>query len=618
MVTPLQGDRDGCSEVMAWGVNANLAVGHKAGDSRLFPERVDYFARVDPQNVVDVVLCKFHAVFLCDNGALYTCGIGNGGRLGHGDTAAKLLPTRVSALADHRAVFVSAAKNHTLVVTDCDSVFGFGINADCQLGFRSRPKGTHIANAEEVWEPPTLIEGLRGCDIIGAAAGARHSLFYSSSAVYACGVNAGHLGLPEVIQIASSPRKLVRIGENATVKQVVTGDDASAVLLASYAAGHLLVLCANSANALRSGGALSLIILSKYTSKRLAVSCKGLFSSPAFDKRFFTHLADPSIERVFSGPNSCFAALLASGSVVAWSRDSAPSLVWPVRESGLAAVDVSIGIDEFAIGTASGAAYYAQVAITSPAVAWAGSRGLSAAYRRIPHLHRTKRIACFKGTFLALCRSSRPAQEGAPSAALQTAPLSKLISDLYAETRGLSGAAGADVVLCCRGGEGRSAAHMWVLAERCAALKQALTVGHRGFKCTRAGGCVEVEVLSAAVTPLLMTAFVQWCYTGSFALPFHSWKEAAAAHAAVAEAFSLEKDDFMRQPVWDSLREMCLDQASHAASSADCEIVGPSGRRFRAHRALLAARVPYFASLFADEVGWQERGAQNSANDDRT
>ncbi len=32
-----------------------------------------------------VVLCKFHSVFLSQKGQVYTCGHGQGGRLGHGD-----------------------------------------------------------------------------------------------------------------------------------------------------------------------------------------------------------------------------------------------------------------------------------------------------------------------------------------------------------------------------------------------------------------------------------------------------------------------------------------------------------------------------------------------------
>lgn len=34
---------------------------------------------------LQVVLCKFHSVFLSQKGQVFTCGHGQGGRLGHGD-----------------------------------------------------------------------------------------------------------------------------------------------------------------------------------------------------------------------------------------------------------------------------------------------------------------------------------------------------------------------------------------------------------------------------------------------------------------------------------------------------------------------------------------------------
>ena len=34
---------------------------------------------------VQVILCKFHSVFLTSTGRVLTCGLGRGGRLGHGN-----------------------------------------------------------------------------------------------------------------------------------------------------------------------------------------------------------------------------------------------------------------------------------------------------------------------------------------------------------------------------------------------------------------------------------------------------------------------------------------------------------------------------------------------------
>ena len=44
---------------------------------------------------IQVVLCKFHTAFLCADGQLFTCGVGRGGRLGHGDEQTHVV--RISA-----------------------------------------------------------------------------------------------------------------------------------------------------------------------------------------------------------------------------------------------------------------------------------------------------------------------------------------------------------------------------------------------------------------------------------------------------------------------------------------------------------------------------------------
>ena len=42
-------------------------------------------------SIAQVVLNKYHTVFLTDSGAVYTCGHGLGGRLGHGDELTALV-----------------------------------------------------------------------------------------------------------------------------------------------------------------------------------------------------------------------------------------------------------------------------------------------------------------------------------------------------------------------------------------------------------------------------------------------------------------------------------------------------------------------------------------------
>lgn len=45
-----------------------------------------------------MVLCKYHSVFLTGDGQVYTCGHGQGGRLGHGDEQTYTVRARYSTV----------------------------------------------------------------------------------------------------------------------------------------------------------------------------------------------------------------------------------------------------------------------------------------------------------------------------------------------------------------------------------------------------------------------------------------------------------------------------------------------------------------------------------------
>uniref|UniRef100_A0A8D2M031 Inhibitor of Bruton tyrosine kinase n=1 Tax=Varanus komodoensis TaxID=61221 RepID=A0A8D2M031_VARKO len=72
------------TDVYTWGNNINFTLGHGGQQSKHHPELVDLFPR-NGVYIKQVVLCKFHSVFLSQKGQVYTCGHGQGGRLGHGD-----------------------------------------------------------------------------------------------------------------------------------------------------------------------------------------------------------------------------------------------------------------------------------------------------------------------------------------------------------------------------------------------------------------------------------------------------------------------------------------------------------------------------------------------------
>jgi len=67
-----------------------------------------------------------HALLLTTAGAVFSCGAGGNGRLGHGDQLDQRVPVRIDALAGVRVVHVSAGTAHSLVVDDAGNVRSFG------------------------------------------------------------------------------------------------------------------------------------------------------------------------------------------------------------------------------------------------------------------------------------------------------------------------------------------------------------------------------------------------------------------------------------------------------------------------------------------------------------
>ena len=63
-------------------------------------------------------MCKFHTVFLTHRGTVYTCGHGQGGRLGHGNEEVGLKPHPVTALAGKVCESAAAGRDHTMFLMD--------------------------------------------------------------------------------------------------------------------------------------------------------------------------------------------------------------------------------------------------------------------------------------------------------------------------------------------------------------------------------------------------------------------------------------------------------------------------------------------------------------------
>lgn len=111
-----------------------------------------------------------HSAAVTEDGSLYTWGEGDHGRLGHGDSNGRQVPTLVRDLSDVGSVACGSA--HTLVVSkDGKMVWSFGLGDGGRLGHGEIAK---------VYRPQ-IIEALQGIVIQKVCAGAVFSLALTST-----------------------------------------------------------------------------------------------------------------------------------------------------------------------------------------------------------------------------------------------------------------------------------------------------------------------------------------------------------------------------------------------------------------------------------------------------
>ncbi|KAM4735840.1 LOW QUALITY PROTEIN: inhibitor of Bruton tyrosine kinase [Anableps anableps] len=223
------------TEVYMWGSNTNFSLGHGNQESRQHPELVDVFARTGVY-IKQVVLCKFHSVFLSQKGQVFTCGHGQGGRLGHGDEQTYLVPRMVEGLMSHHCSQVAAAKDHTVVLTEEGYVYTFGLNTFYQLGLTPPPASAHVPKQ-------VFSKMLRGRAVIGVAAGRFHTVLWTREAVYTVGLNGGQLGYlvdPNGEKCVTTPRQVSALHHKDVCIAMAAASDGATVVVTEKGDVYLL------------------------------------------------------------------------------------------------------------------------------------------------------------------------------------------------------------------------------------------------------------------------------------------------------------------------------------------------------------------------------------------
>ncbi|XP_034241662.1 inhibitor of Bruton tyrosine kinase [Thrips palmi] len=198
-------------ELYVWGTNTNFNLGTGNMQGRLQPEILDFFRKMDrPVSIVQVYMEKFHTVMVSACGRVWTCGHGQGGRLGLGTERSVLAPMQVQLgtipkkfILDPKfspgqpEVCVSAAvgRDHTLLLMESHSILVFGLNTHHVLGLSPppshllEPQRLSLKSIEDLKSPP-----------LGVCAGRFHSVVWSRREILTFGLNAGQLGHPKSLE----------------------------------------------------------------------------------------------------------------------------------------------------------------------------------------------------------------------------------------------------------------------------------------------------------------------------------------------------------------------------------------------------------------------------------
>eukprot|EP00116_Pleurobrachia_bachei_P001477 sb/3461739/ len=167
---------DNCN-VLTWGVNNNYNLAHV--ENARIPRKVK-----ELRDVKSVSIGKFHTAFLCGDGSVYTCGFGEGGRLGLGNSQeTQITPTKIKRLDN--IIQVSCSDDHSLALSSTGKVFSWGVNTNRVLGH----------DTMNIQPYPVSLK--LKTTFTQVLAGRYHSVLVSSAGeIWTCGANNGQLGHP--------------------------------------------------------------------------------------------------------------------------------------------------------------------------------------------------------------------------------------------------------------------------------------------------------------------------------------------------------------------------------------------------------------------------------------
>ncbi|KAM3626014.1 uncharacterized protein V6R79_021387 [Siganus canaliculatus] len=165
-------------EVFSWGDGDYGKLGHGNSSTQKYPKLIQ--GPLQGKVVVCVSAGYRHSAAVSEDGELYTWGEGDFGRLGHGDSNSRNIPTLVKDISNVGEV--SCGSSHTVALSkDGRTVWSFGGGDNGKLGH---------GDTNRVYKPK-VVEALQGMFIRKVCAGSQSSLALTSTGqVYAWGCGA--------------------------------------------------------------------------------------------------------------------------------------------------------------------------------------------------------------------------------------------------------------------------------------------------------------------------------------------------------------------------------------------------------------------------------------------
>lgn len=162
-------------DVYSFGFGIRGVLGHGDTENRTVATRIE--SDFDGETVTAIENGNGVSYAVTEEGSLFAWGNNANGQLGLGDQEERLVPTKVTALADETIIDVSSGTSHTLVLTEDGEVYGFGSARDGKLGSPDAldEDGTPLTRVLE----PVLVAGLPG-DIVAITADTNTSFAVTS------------------------------------------------------------------------------------------------------------------------------------------------------------------------------------------------------------------------------------------------------------------------------------------------------------------------------------------------------------------------------------------------------------------------------------------------------